>query len=79
MHFLQAINSDLSVLTDCNETGGTIKGDIEKNLNDIYGQGQAQSLFFYRKPLLKVFLQFDQELHSFTNSCIGQTAAQCLQ
>jgi len=31
MHFLQAINSDLSVLTVCNKTGGTIKGD-KKNL-----------------------------------------------
>ena len=30
MHFLQAINSDLSVLTVCNKTGGTIKGDIKK-------------------------------------------------
>ena len=29
MHFLQAINSDLSVLRDCNKTGGTIKGDIK--------------------------------------------------
>jgi len=28
MHFLQAINSDLSVLIVCNKTGGTIKGDI---------------------------------------------------
>ena len=27
MHFLQAINSDLSVLIVCNKTGGTIKGD----------------------------------------------------
>jgi hypothetical protein len=25
MHFLQAINSDLSVLIVCNKTGGTIK------------------------------------------------------
>jgi len=32
LHFLQAINSDLSVLIVCNETGGTIKGDIKKNL-----------------------------------------------
>ena len=30
MHFLQAINSDISVLIDCNKTGGTIKGDIKK-------------------------------------------------
>jgi len=27
MHFLQAINSDTSVLIVCNNTGGTIKGD----------------------------------------------------
>ena len=33
MHFLQAINSDLSVLIVCNKTGGTIKGDIKKNSN----------------------------------------------
>ena len=33
MHFLQAINSDLSVFIVCNKTGGTIKGDI-KNYND---------------------------------------------
>jgi len=30
MHFLQAINSDLSVLIVCKKTGGTIKGDIKK-------------------------------------------------
>jgi len=30
MHFLQAINSDLSVLIVCNKTGGTIKGDKKK-------------------------------------------------
>ena len=32
MHFLQAINSDLSVIVVCNKTGGTIKGDIKKYL-----------------------------------------------
>ena len=30
MHFLQIINSDISVLIVCNKTGGTIKGDIKK-------------------------------------------------
>jgi hypothetical protein len=30
MHFLQAINIDISVLIVCNKTGGTIKGDIKK-------------------------------------------------
>ena len=32
MHFLQTINSDLSVLIVCNKTGGTIKGDIKKKI-----------------------------------------------
>ena len=36
MHFLQAINSDLSVLIVCNKTGGTIKGDIKKMYPPIY-------------------------------------------
>ena len=31
MHFLQAINSDLSVLIVCNKTGGTIKMRYKKN------------------------------------------------
>ena len=35
MHFLQAINSDISVLIVCNKTGGTIKGDIKKILRLI--------------------------------------------
>ena len=30
MHFLQAINSDISVFEVWNKTGGTIKGDIKK-------------------------------------------------
>jgi len=34
MHFLQAINSDLSVLIVCNKTGGTIKGDIKKKISE---------------------------------------------
>jgi len=33
MHFLQAINSDLSLLIVCNKTGDTIKGDIKKNIS----------------------------------------------
>ena len=34
MHFLQSINSDISVLIVCNKTGGTIKGDIKKKFED---------------------------------------------
>ena len=30
MHFLQAINSDISVLRVCNKTGGTIKRRYKK-------------------------------------------------
>jgi len=37
MHFLQAINSDLSVLIVCYKTGGTIKGDIKK-IRSNYGR-----------------------------------------
>jgi len=38
MHYLQAINSDLSVLIVCNKTGGTIKGDIKnKNVVSLIG------------------------------------------
>jgi hypothetical protein len=33
MNFLQALNSDISVLIVCNKTGGTIKGDIKKKRN----------------------------------------------
>ena len=42
MHFLQAINSDLSVLIVCNKTGGTIKGDIKKK--------SCQSFLIYAPP-----------------------------
>ena len=35
MNFLQAINSDISVLIVGNKTGGTIKGDIKKIYSSI--------------------------------------------
>ena len=35
MHFLQAINSDLSVLIVCNKTGGRTKGDIKKKNESV--------------------------------------------
>jgi hypothetical protein len=35
MHFLQDINSDISVLIVCNKTGGTIKGDIKKFVFEV--------------------------------------------
>ena len=40
MHFLQAINSDISVLIVCNKTGGTIEGDIKKILG-YHGVGSG--------------------------------------
>ena len=36
MHFLQAINSDLSVLTVCNKTGGTKKRYTYDHLNTTF-------------------------------------------
>ena len=49
MHFLQAINSDISVLIVCNKTGGTIKGDIEKKLShSIY------TIHLIKKPCIKL-------------------------
>ena len=41
MHFLQAINSDTSVLIVCNKTGGTIKGDIKKKKPLVLYRRQA--------------------------------------
>ena len=35
MHFLQAINSDISVLIVCNKTRGTIKGDKKIHPTEI--------------------------------------------
>ena len=45
MHFLQAINSDLSVLIVCNKTGGTIKGDILKKNTQFIGLGNSMRSF----------------------------------
>ena len=39
MHFLRAINSDISVLIVCNKTGGTIKVDIKKIFVDMASTG----------------------------------------
>ena len=37
MHFLHAINSDISVLIIvCNKTGGTIKGDLKKSIHNVF-------------------------------------------
>jgi len=43
MHFLQAINSDVSVLIVCNKTGGTIKGDKKKANNFRIERTQLQT------------------------------------
>ena len=55
MHFLQAINSDLSVLIVCNKTCGTIKGDI-KNYN--WNLLQAARLFVWMNSCVH-FLEED--------------------
>jgi hypothetical protein len=61
MHFLQVINSDISVLIVCNKTGGTIKGDIKKmfgptnlprtNLLHSVSHVRSKQALFYLTPL----------------------------
>ena len=49
MHFLQAINSDISV---CNKTGGRIKGDIKKKcLTHKNVTSCTQSVFLLRSRI----------------------------
>jgi len=50
MHFLQAINSDISVLIVCNKTGGTIKGDIKKKPY-VYFPGDMTQKFLSQSVL----------------------------
>ena len=50
MHFLQAINSDLSVLIVCNKTGRTIKGDIKKTQVEYFEESRTKTV--YTSPLI---------------------------
>jgi hypothetical protein len=50
MHFLQAINSDLTVLIVCNKTGGTIKGDIKKIRDDTFSK-KSKHISVYLIPV----------------------------
>ena len=52
MHFLQAINSDISVLIVCNKTGGTIKGDIKKKLLNFLLSGSVIKNLLSAKMLI---------------------------
>ena len=53
MHFLQAINSDISVLIVCNKTGGTIKGDKKKLMPSNYGnERQVRDRYLHACSLL---------------------------
>ena len=54
MRFLQAINSDISVLRVCNKTGGTIKGDIKKNFRETTGE-EFFSLLALQLSVLRSF------------------------
>jgi hypothetical protein len=55
MHFLQAINSDISVLIVCNKTGGTIKGDIKKNsLQEVIDKCRWKTFRLYSHANMKV-------------------------
>jgi len=61
MHFLQAINSDLSVRMVCNKTGGTIKGDIKKNFTSTF-------LINYKIFVLNV-IKFNFCIEEFRTEC----------
>ena len=50
MHFLQAINSDISVLIVCDKTGGTIKGDIKKTMT---AQSRCDSIIHWIRRSLQ--------------------------
>ena len=71
MNFVQAINSDISVLIVCNKTGGTIQGDkkyLALNCNYLLREkmkcydtrcfGGVRNLFFRlrrKETMLKIF------------------------
>ena len=54
MHFLQAINSDISVLRVCNKTGGTIKGDIKKKKFELSVNAPVGRAVVYRHKKQRV-------------------------
>ena len=53
MHFLQAINSDISVLIVCNKTGGTIKGDIKKRKKNMWSSFEMNFSQCINMPISK--------------------------
>ena len=65
MHFLQAINSDLSVLIVCNKTGGTIKGD-KKYIYFVENKGNSDLLNKRHNAAIK-FLQINVVSFSFAS------------
>ena len=67
MHFLQAINSDLSVLIVCNKTGGTTKGDKKKFHKGFGGGVRAGILFQTRTDLLHCLYVYDTTPHHTSN------------
>ena len=70
MHFLQAINSDLSVLIVCNKTGGTIKGDIKKNTPNTMHKNEDQISQIYNQSVCKSCSQ--SLVNSFVSCVFGK-------
>ena len=62
MHFLQAINSDISVLTVCNKTGGTIKGDIKNQCGLRRNRSTTDHIFCIRQILEKKW-EYNEAVH----------------
>ena len=61
MHFLQAINSDPSVLILCNQTGGTIKGDIKKSYSVL--DEASVSIFMIEFEDSRIYFYCKSESH----------------
>ena len=74
MHFLQTINSDISVLIVCNKTGGTIKGDIKKNPSLLAG---GSTTMRSKKPLPCALhhRRHHSTMKGYIHWCIATTSA----
>jgi hypothetical protein len=60
MHYLQAINSDISILIVCNKTGGTIKKEIQKKMRAMTFRSTSN-------------MRYAECMRNFGRKCKGKT------
>ena len=75
MHFLQSINSDISVLIVCNKTGVTIKGDIKKLANAAPRLIAANLAYDTKTKLNSVALVRERTIQTELPSPVGEVSA----